>query len=93
MLRSRTELIIALTSQIGTDLGPVQEALKNYLETDYEYRVEKIHVSDFLQDMRLQTEISEESRSKHYSTRMHAGSEARPSVPTWVRHLHDRQLV
>jgi len=75
--RTRTELVFALTSQVGTNLKPVGQALRNYLDQDYGYQVEDIKVSDLLDVLRLTTTIDDSTPFRRYLTRMAAGSEAR----------------
>lgn len=73
----RTELVFALTSQVGTNLEPVGLVLRSYLDKDYGYRVQEIKVSDLLDDLKLTTKIDDSTKFSRYSTRMAAGSEAR----------------
>jgi deoxycytidylate deaminase len=77
--RARTELVFALTSAVGTDLGSVDEILTSYLGTDYRYEVVPIKLSDLLGNgtLRLATAIDQSSKFKRYETLMDAGTEAR----------------
>lgn len=79
MKRPRTELVLALTSAVGTDLKPVEEALTNYLRTDYGYRVVSIRISDMLGDgsLKLSTKIDRTTEFMRYESLMDAGTEAR----------------
>lgn len=79
MTRTRTELVVALTSAVGTDLGPTVEVLSNYLHQDYGYRVVPIKISDILGDgtLNLETPIERESKFSRYVSLMDAGTEAR----------------
>lgn len=77
-MRTRTELVFALTSAVGTDIGPLVTALESYLSQDYGYEVLRIRVSeDIIPYLNVPTKLVENPPHQRYLSRMDAGSDAR----------------
>jgi deoxycytidylate deaminase len=73
----RTEIIIGLVGPLGTNLGSVEETIKERLEVRYGYAVDLVRISHLLRGLGWKDELMEADEYARYDTYMKAGSDAR----------------